>query len=333
VTLVNRFTVLYGLLEPQTSSPFSAIADGRLSVVLTVVDGGEALRRCLQALLSQEHAPAMEILIPYDSTVAAVPSIVDEVRQKGHEIRALDLGRLETTRPPRSHAGQHELIDRRRTAGLTASRGGIVAILEDRGVPRPDWAATAIRLHSEVPHEVIGGAIENGRAGTLNWAVYFCDFGRYQRPFTAGPRRYISDVNVVYKRRALERTREIWKTRYHEPLVHWALERNGVSLFLSPDLVVDQIRDDLSLVSLLDERLAWGRLFGSLRARDSSVSKRLVLVVSSPLLPLVLFLRIVKEQLAKCTALGRLVWAIPAMVLLLTAWAIGEAAGTLTGRP
>ena len=308
------------------------MTEPRLSVLLTVVDGGEALRRCLRALLSQQHAPAMEILIPYDSTVNTVPSIVDEVRRDGHEIRALDLGQLETTRPARSHGGQHELIDRRRTAGLTASRAGIVAILEDRGVPRLDWAATAMRLHAELPHEVIGGAIENGRPGTLNWAVYFCDFGRYQRPFRAGPRRYISDTNVVYKRSALERTRGIWKTRYHEPLVHWALERNGASLFLSPDLVVDQIRDDLSLMKLLDERLAWGRLFGAIRAGETSRVKRVVRLVCSPLVPLVLFLRIVRDQLAKRAALGRLVRAAPATIMLLTAWAIGEAAGTLTAR-
>jgi hypothetical protein len=320
-------------LEPQTSSPPRAVDEPLLSVVLTVVDGGDALRRCLHALMTQSGAPAMEIVVPYDSTVAAVASIVGDARNSGGPgIRAVDLGHLDTGRPPLSAGGQHELIDRRRAAGLSMARGTLVGILEDRGVPRPDWAATAVRLHHELPHQVIGGAIENGREHTLNWAVYLCDFGRYQRPFTAGPRRYVSDVNVVYKRQALERTRHIWQTRYHEPLVHWALERDGTELFASPELVVDQMRDGLGIGALLRERFAWGRLFGSLRARDAPLVRRLGLTVLSPLVPGVLFLRLLRDQFARRVSLPQLARAAPAALLLMTAWAIGEAIGVITRR-
>jgi hypothetical protein len=309
------------------------MAEPLLSVVVTVVDGGDALRRCLHALMTQTGAPVMEILVPYDATAAAVQSIVaDACSAGGAGIRALNLGHLETARPSRSAGGQHELIDRRRAAGLAAAGGTLVAILEDRGVPRSDWAATAVRLHQELPHQVIGGAVENGRARTLNWAVYFCDFGRYQRPFAAGPRRYVSDVNVVYKRSALERTRHIWQASYHEPLVHWTLERGGVQLFASPELVVDQMRDGLAIGALLQERIAWGRLFGSLRSRDVTPGRRLGLAVLSPLVPGILFLRLLRDQLAKRASLSQFARAAPAALVLMTAWAMGEAIGVLTGR-
>ena len=291
------------------------------------------MRRCLRALATQTGAPVMEVVVPYDATVAAVAAIVAEAqRDGGPTIRSVDLGRLATRRSPLTAGGQHELIDRRRSAGLLAARGAIVGILEDRGVPRADWAATAVRLHRELPHQVIGGAVENGREPTLNWAVYFCDFGRYQRPFEAGPRRYVSDVNVVYKRGALERTRDIWQASYHEPLVHWALEREGATLFASPDLVVDQMRDDLRIGALLRERVAWGRLFGSLRVRDVSFGRRLGLAAVSPLVPGVLFLRLLRDQVTRRASLSQLARATPATLVLMTAWALGEAVGVLSGR-
>ncbi|MGE5834625.1 MAG: hypothetical protein ACM4AI_09120 [Acidobacteriota bacterium] len=313
------------------------MTDLRLSVVLTVVDGGDALRRCLRALLSQQNAPSMEILVPYDSTVPAVASIVADVSRDAAAssaiVRTLDLGRLETRRDRESAGGQHELIDRRRSAGLAAARGEIVAIVEDRGVPRADWAAAAVGLHDRHSNGAIGGAVENGRDAMLNWAVYLCDFARYQPPFAAGSRRYVSDVNVAYKRRALEQTRDIWRDRFHEPWVHSALERSGETLFLSPDLVVHQVRDGLSLASLLRERIAWGRLFGALRARHAPLRRRLTWVALSPAVPAVLFARILRGRGSKPPAAGRLLLLTPITLLLLSAWAAGEAMGSISADP
>lgn len=304
-----------------------------LTVVVTVVDGGDALRRCLTGLLAQADAPHMEVLVPIDSTTAAESAVVAGMANSGgHVVRCVELGQLLTSNPPSSTAGQHELIDRRRAAGLAAAHGEVVAIVEDRAVPKPDWAATAVRLHRQLPHLVIGGAVENGRQGLLESAVYFCDFGRYQRPFDPGPRHYVSDVNVVYKRRALELTRDIWRTRYHEPLVHWALERAGETLFLSPELVVEEHRDHLTSMGLLVERFAWGRLFGSLRVRDASAVRRLALAARSPLIPMVLFGRFLRDRVTKGARVGSILRVAPAVGLLVASWAAGEAAGYLTAR-
>jgi hypothetical protein len=299
-----------------------------LSIVVTVVDGGDALQRCLAALLSQVEAPPLEILVPVETGIAAdVTAVVARAHEEGDRVRHLDLGRLPASRAASSAGGQHELIDRRRAGGLAAARGELVAIIEDRAVPRSNWAATAVRLHRELPHLVIGGAVENGRADLLSSAVYYCDFGRYQLPFRPGPRRYISDVNVVYKRRALEATRHVWRDRYHEPLVHWALERAGETLFLSPELVVDEVRGPLTPSGLLVERFAWGRLFGSLRARSASSARRIGLVAAAPLIPAILFGRFVRDRIVKGASVRAMVRVAPAVALLVCAWGAGEAAG------
>jgi hypothetical protein len=302
----------------------------RLSVVVTIVDSGDALRRCLSALSGQQDPPAFDVIVPWDDTVAGIP----ELSARFLAFHFLPIGHVATERPAHTPAGQHELFDRRRAAGLAAASGDIVAILEDRSVPRPDWARTLLALHERLPHAVIGGAIENGRDLTLNWAVYFCDFGRYQLPFEGGPREWVSDVNVGYKRRALESTRPLWRERYHETTVHWALRRSGETLYLAPELVVDQVRGELTLAGLLRERFAWGRVFAYTRARERTAIGRLGLALMTPFLPGLLANRLaVRQATAPETSLRRFLKASPAVILLLTAWSAGEAAGYITGRP
>ena len=169
--------------------------------------------------------------------------------------------------------------------------GELVAILEDRSVPWPDWASAFASAHTHVTAGAIGGGIDNGHDGTLNWAVFFCDFGRYRPPFTPGPRNWISDVNICYKRRAVEMTRAAWRDRYHETTVHWALTSAGETLYLSDAPMVDQMRGPLRLGSLIRERFAWGRVFAYTRARERSIGARLLYAMATPFLPALLYVR------------------------------------------
>jgi hypothetical protein len=300
-----------------------------LSVVVTIVDGGASLERCLTALAAQVDPPPLDILVPYDDTIAGIAPLA----ARFPDVRFLPMGRVPTRNSATGPSGQHELFDRRRSVGLAAATGELVAILEDRGAPRPDWARTMQRLHAELPHAVIGGAVDNALDRTLNWALFFCDFARYQPPFAAGPRDYVTDVNVCYKRRALDATCDLWAERYHETTVHWALQRAGEKLYLSPELVVDERREALRLGTLLRERLSWGRLFAYTRAREQPLGTRLAYAALAPLLPLLLFARQLRLQAARRGTPGRFLRAAPAILALLAAWSAGELLGYLTAEP
>lgn len=301
----------------------------RLSVVVTVVDSGDALDRCLTALAGQDQPPELDVIVPWDSTIPEVAAL----GTRFPTFRFPPLGTLATARPAASHAGQHELYDRRRAAALAMATGDVIGVLEDRGVPGPEWARTLVRLHQSYPHAVIGGAIVNGRDATLNWAVYFCDFGRFQPPFASGPRQWVSDINVGYKRQALDQTRDLWRDRYHETTVHWALQRAGATLFLTPDLVVSQQRGPLRFLSLLRERVAWGRLYAWTRARELAPVRRIGLALMTPLLPVLLFFRIARLQIDGKRTFGKFAAASPAVAVLLIAWSVGEAIGYITAEP
>ncbi|MBL0169323.1 MAG: hypothetical protein IPP90_01165 [Gemmatimonadaceae bacterium] len=298
-----------------------------MSVVVTIVEGGAALPRLLRALVEQEDAPPMEILVPYDESVrelAALQSVFPTVQ-------FLPLGTVSTEQPIASAGGEHELFDRRRAVGLRAARGELIAIVEDRGAPRSDWARTAAHLHARLPYAVIGGAIDPLASGIMGWAIHVCDFTRYSSPFQSGARDWVSDVNVIYKRRALEQTRDLWQERYQEPVVHWALQQQGETLFLSDELVVEHQRAPVLLARLLNERFHWGRLFGAIRGRHLGVAKRLMLAAAGPLIPFTVFARHARAHVSKGRG-WRFASAAPAILLLLTVWTAGEVAGIVTRR-
>jgi hypothetical protein len=298
-----------------------------LSVVVTIVDGGLALARCLEALIAQEGAPGLEILVPFDESVPArsIPTA------RFPQVTFVPLGLIRTAYPVTTALGQHELFDRRRAAGLAAATGTLIAMIEDRGVPRRDWAATFTRLHAELPHAAIGGAIESGSPRVLNRAVYFCDFGRYQRPFDARSSRHASDINVCYKRAAIESIAPLWRSRYHEPTVHAALLERRDAIFLSPEPVVDQVRGDLCLSIVTKEQIGWGRLYASVRVRDVPWFERVARAGASPLLPALLFFRVLSDRVRRRDV--RTFWvAAPSVVWLLCAWSIGEAIGYVFSR-
>ena len=98
--------------------------DPLLSIVVTIVDGGTYTRDFLDALRRLEDAPPLEIIVPFDRSVEQGLSWRDEYS----EVQFLELGEIVPERPITSEAGQHELFDRRRAAGLAAATGDLKRI-------------------------------------------------------------------------------------------------------------------------------------------------------------------------------------------------------------
>jgi hypothetical protein len=222
---------------------------------------------------------------------------------------------------------QHELYDRRRAGGLHAANGRLVAIVEDRGRPRSDWAQAIAALHEGNDYAVVGGAVENGAESVLLWAVYFCDFGRYQPPLDQRDPEYVTDVNICYKREALYKVSDLWKQKYQEPEINWALRRLGQKLYLSDRSIVIEERVPMRLTALLAERVDWGRVFGQIRGREMSRMKCLIWAAATPVIPTILFVRHFRRQLRKRRKIAQFVYAVPAIVILLHFWVLGECIG------
>jgi hypothetical protein len=293
-----------------------------LSVIVTVVDGDPALSRCVEALVNQTDAPSMEIIVPYDDTIAEVGQLAGRFPM----VRFLDLGSLSDDGRQNAFT-RHRLYDIRRSRGLRAATGRLLAIVEDRGWPRSGWARAVVDLHDASACAAIGGVIENGGRGALRWAVFFCDFGRFQSPIARDDPEYITDTNICYTREALEGVAGLWAERYQEPTVNWALRRKGLKLLLSERPVVVQERGAIDLWSVVQERVHWARLFGQIRGREASPLRCVTWAAATPMLPVLLFVRHLRRELHRGRNVREFVYASPLTALLLAFWALGELIG------
>lgn len=302
-----------------------------LSVVVTVVEGGISLERCLTALAAQTTSPySMEVLVPYDHITPEVAAFAVHFP----EFIFVDLGKILAGIIPKNALELHKFYDARRSAALKISQGRLVSMLEDRGVPAPDWAATMVEMHEKRPDcAVIGGAVENGVNKSLNWAVFISDFGRYQPPLADSNPEYISDTNICYKRASLESVREFWAEQlFDEAHVNSALRKNGKKLMLSDKPRTLQVRQTMSMVNMLRERYYWGRNFGQKRAQNLARKTRLKLCLGMSILPFYLYARHFRRQISK-GHFKQFIIASPALFFLLLFWAIGEFVGYVEGRP
>ena len=301
----------------------------QLSVVVTVVsDTTEQtdtrhLEGCLATLERQENPPAMEIIVTCDARLAGV----DALGKRFPNVRFLRVEKLRSAR----HGPSREHHDELRGMGIREARGEIVAMLEDHGQPDTRWCAQMAAEH-RAQHAAVGGAMENGVDRALNWAIYFCDFGKYQNPVARGASPYVSDANVSYKRAALERVAEAWKDAYNETRVHRALDAAGETLWLSPDIVVYQHRMNLRAGPALVERYVWARSYAATRMAGAGMGARLARAALAPLLPPIPLLRYFQIVRRTGRNQDKFFAALPWLVLLTTVWACGEFVGYLTGR-
>lgn len=199
-------------------------------------------------------------------------------------------------------------------------------------MPSPDWCAQILRAHAN-PHAAIGGAVDKVAPDTtVNWALYLADYVRYANPRPEGQTRHLTDCNVSYKKSLLDAIPNAWKNEFHEPIVHQALQERGQSLWFSPHIIVRQQRS-MHLSAALKDRYSFGRLFGSGRVGGISSLRRVFCASIALFLPPLTVGRVTWYVFQKRRYASEFVRALPAFVLLNTAWAWGEFVGYVTGRP
>jgi hypothetical protein len=301
--------------------------DPVVSVVVVIVSDTLATRAhaahlegCLAALQQQVDAPAFEVIVPYHADTDGI----DALR---NDFRAVRFVAVYDPAVARREAGSREHHDILRARGLEAARGSLLALLEDHARPDPQWCANLAAAHRQSDAAAIGGAIENGIDRPLAWAVYYCDFARYQNPVPKGSSLLASDANTAYKRQALESVRPLWEQSFREGVVNSALVASGRTLALSSEAIVYQHRDDLTLGSALCERYVWGRSYARTRATLLTPLERIFYAIASPLLPPLLLFRMAATAWQRRRHFGKFVGAAPLAALLTCGWSAGECAG------
>jgi hypothetical protein len=284
----------------------------------------EALCACLEAFRRQRDAPEIELVVPCHDAVDGL----DELAARFPEAVIVKVSGPKGPSLTGERVHHHSL----RTAGLRAARGELLALAEDHARPDPHWCAGMLAAHREGAGDFagVGGAIDNAVDRPLAWAVYLCDFARYQSPVPEGESELASDINVAYRREALEAVRPVWEEGFYEVIVNRALRERGGKLVLRNDARMWQHREGLRPWPAVLERFAWARSYAAVRS-GSLGGRRLLYALLAPLLPPLLIARI-GRLCRERGRFGKFLGALPWLVPLTAAWSLGEAAGYAAPR-
>jgi len=283
-----------------------------VSLVIPSRRGGAALFETIDAF-ARDGGGELEIVVPE----CAHDGSGGRITERWPQIRVM-------------HFDEERTIPELRAAGLFAARGGIVAMTGDRCAPRPGWLAAVRRAHADAP-DAVGGPIENGSVDRLvDWAVYFCEYGRYMPPLAPEPRADLPGQNVSYARGALDSIRDLVQQGTWEPLWHWRLAARGARLVRDPSRIV-VLRKRFTFAGFMRERFQYGRSLAGQRVAGESAARRALFAAGCLVLPGVVLLRLGRDVLPKGRHAGTFLRCVPYLALFACAWAAGEAAGYATG--
>jgi hypothetical protein len=292
--------------------PAVSPAPPALSVVIASVNGWELLEPTLRALDAQPERDRMEVIV-----VEALGGAIRE-RLRAHR-PAVEVVPVEGRLP----------IPRLRHIGVTRARGDLVAILEDHGTVAPGWARSVFEAH-QGPWGAVGGPVENGRSGLINWAVFFCEYASYMGPIPEGPSADLPGNNIAYKRPHLLRHAKVLDEGKWESWINDRLRADGVPLAATGGMVVRHIKP-FRLGYFLAQRFHFGRSYAGMRRVDQAWPQRLVYGFGSMALPGLLGARIARTVLHNRRHRGWFAASLPLLALFLTVGAAGEMVGYLFG--
>ncbi len=284
-----------------------------LSVVIASVNGWALLEPTLRALDAQPERDRLEILV--------VETVGGETRE-----------RLRRHQPAvvLVEVAEKSTIPKLRYRGIQQARGELIAILEDHGEVGPDWAGQVLKAHSEGDWGAVGGAVENGQGGLVNWAAFFCEYTTYMRPIAEGPCGDLPGNNIAYRRPHLMKHARVLDEGKWESWINDRLRADGVPLRSTNRMVVRHIKT-FRLGHFLAQRFHFARSFAGMRRADQSAARRLIYGFGSLALPALLLARVTRRVMAKRRHLGKFAASLPLVATFLTIGAVGEMVGYLFG--
>jgi glycosyltransferase involved in cell wall biosynthesis len=299
-----------------SSSTTDAAPRPRLSVVVASPNDGALLMRCVESLVAQADAAKVEILV-----------VRDVERSDGFD-RAVAESRFPDVRWIEGPPGC--TVPHLRSLGIAASRGEVVALLEDDCLVQEGWCEVAMSI-TEGPFVAVGGAVEPGPyTRTLDWAVYFCEYARFMLPVPRVQSPPLPGNNVAYKRSALAPLPADAREGFQEVFVQAEWRRAGLATSATDALVVQNV-NSWPLGQVTSIPFHHGRAFAARRFQAKGALVRVAISVLTLCLPALHIFRLFGETMSRGRLVGRMVLALPWVIVFTTSWSIGEAMGCVFG--
>lgn len=284
------------------------------SIIVPAYRARDLLPDCLAALLHQTTREPFEIIVVVSGesgTAAALQKDFPGVRW------------IESA--SRLTAGQA------RNRGAAAAQGAILAFLDADCRVKDDWLEQLAAAHRGNDYPLIGGAFENNPADSYSgWAYYFCSLSHWL-PHRNTHLRPVPDLpsgQLSIKRWAYTQCGPFPDIPIAEDtLLCWRVARAGYPLFLAPQVRARHGFGTMRLGDLLRRRFRYGTAFAALRMQQEQwpMLRRWHYLLATPVLPLVLVARCMARVWAAGMYRRRLLLTLPAVLLGMIAWSLGEA--------
>jgi hypothetical protein len=277
-------------------------------------NGPELLRRCLESIAPQAAGVNAEILVAANW------------RNRGGAQASLgaDFPDVKWIAVPDATT-----VPAMRQLGIAESRGEIVALIEDDCIADSGWCRAILAAH-RTPDVAIGGAVEPGPyRRSLDWAVFFCEYGRFMPPL---PERQTTDLagnNLSYKREALA-SLPMSADGFVDFFVHRDWANAGRSTRADASIRIQQA-NSWGLRQVTSVPFHHGRGFAGNRFPAMSWPLRACFSGLALLLPMLAVVRLTRVVGSRRRFFGRLVQALPWIVVFASSWSVGEAVGYLSG--
>ncbi len=291
--------------------------------------------------MSRPSSPRATVVVAsnrdVDLLLACVDSLGPQCAEAGAELIVVRAGSLPAAESERLVARGAKLIVAPPTAtipelrglGMQESAGGVVVITEDHCVAAADWLSL---LLAAATGDVTGGAMDNARRDRMvDWGAYFSEYGFFasgrQDPGGEMP-PLITGANVAYGPAVAEEVAAWARAGDWENVAHQRLAARGHTFRFEPRAVILQNRS-YELAAFCVDRFEHGLDYARTRLALEGTAGRWTRFVATPVLPFLLAWRV-----GVAAARGRVMTflrALPATLIFLGAWSLGEAAGYLAG--
>jgi hypothetical protein len=246
-----------------------------LSVVLAT-DYFATIRPVIERLRRQTIRSRIEVVV-----VAPSKAAVSEILSFAQEFAGVQI--LETAVNSLAVA---------RAMGIRASTGAFVFVGETHSYPHPGFAEALVGGLSETWSSITPGFGNANPNGVLSWAGFLSDYGRWVEGLPGGEIPESPIYNAAFRREALLGLGErLAPALGHGDEMPMSLRAAGHRAYFEPSARLDHV-NVARPSDWLKERYCAGILIANQRARRWSLARRFLYVLGSPLIPAVLFWRI-----------------------------------------
>ncbi|MBK5298315.1 MAG: hypothetical protein JJE40_14250 [Vicinamibacteria bacterium] len=215
--------------------------------------------------------------------------------------------------------------------GFDVTRGECVAFTLANCEVSEGWAREMLSaLHAEAAG--VGGPIECAPdLGLVDRAVYYLRYSAFlpSRVVDGLVSGEIPGDNAAYRHEALARHRDAIADGFFEVLFHVRLRRDGATLCMRRGAAA-RFWGGVSLRDAIRHRFAHGRHFGAWRVSEGQRSWWQI-GLAAPVVPFLLALRAAGRVVNSTARRWHFVSALPAFLVIASAWAAGEAFGAVRG--